>query len=164
MNGGADLSMCGRYRYRLWRDGWNGDDDRACLFIMLNPSTADAMNDDPTIRKCVGFCKRWGYGMLMVVNLFSFRSTSPRGLLDVADPVGEGTNVFVRTEAKAASRIVFAWGSHTEVKSLLSTRALEVRRMLDEHAKKTVTLGQCKDGNPRHPLMLGYELQPVSVG
>jgi len=164
MNGGADISECGQYRYRLWRDGWDGDDARSCLFVMLNPSTADATDDDPTIRKCVGFCKRWGYGMLTVVNLFSFRSTKPRGLLGLADPVGEATDVFIREEAECACRIVFAWGSHTEVKSLLSARAFTVRRMLGGHAKKTVTLGRCKDGNPRHPLMLPYNLEPAPVG
>lgn len=160
---GADISECGRYRYRLWRDGWS-EDDRACLFIMLNPSTADAMKDDPTIRKCVGFCQRWGYGRLFVVNLFAFRSTKPAGLLGVEDPCGPENEGWIRSEAEAASRIVLAWGSHHEIRVLLSRRAFEMRRTLAPHRTKTVMLGQCKDGNPRHPLMLAYATPCVIEG
>lgn len=163
VQGGADISECGRYRYRLWRDGWAGDDDRACLFVMLNPSTADAMTDDPTIRKCVGFCKRWGYGMLMVVNLFAFRSTKPAGLLGVDDPCGPENDAFIRAEADAANRIVLAWGSHPEVSDLMSRRRFEVRRLIEQHWPKTIVLGRAKDGNPRHPLMLAYETVPENV-
>ena len=152
--GGADISECGRYRYRLWRDGLNGNDDRSCLFVMLNPSTADAMQDDPTIRKCVGFCKRWGYGLLMVCNLFAFRSTKPAGLLGLADPRGPENDAWLRTEAEAAHRIVLAWGSHHELRDLVSRRLFEVRREIAHHWSKMVTLGHAKDGNPRHPLML----------
>lgn len=165
-NPGADISDCGRYRYRLWRDGWavgsDGiDDDRTCLFVMLNPSTADDVEDDPTIRKCIGFCRRWLFGRLMVVNLFAFRSTKPRGLLGNTNAIGPDNDVFIREEAEAASRIVLAWGSHTEIVSLLSARAFVVRRMLGGHDKKTVVLGRCKDGHPRHPLMLPYDLEPA---
>lgn len=158
MNGGADISECGTYRYRLYRD-WS-EDGGCCLFVMLNPSTADAEQDDPTIRKCMGFAKRWGYGRIMVVNLFAFRSTKPRGLLDVADPVGPDNDVFIREEAEAASRIVFAWGSHLVLEPRLSTRAWVVRKLLGGHWRKTVVLGRCKDGKPRHPLMLAYDVEP----
>jgi hypothetical protein len=158
--GGADLSECSRYRYRLWRDGWNGDDERACLFVMLNPSTADAMTDDPTIRKCVGFCKRWGFGRLFVVNLFAFRSTDPAGLVGVADPIGPDNDVFVREEIAAAHRVVLAWGSHAEVRQLVSRRRFELRRFWEKYPDKTYTLGLCKDGSPRHPLMLAYATEP----
>jgi hypothetical protein len=161
VNSGADISECGRYRYRLWRD-WS-EEGGSCLFVMLNPSTADAEKDDPTIRKCVGFAQRWGFGAIYVVNLFAFRSTKPSGLLGLADPVGPENNAVIRAEAEAARRIVFAWGSHTEIAAPLSVRAFVVRRMLGEHSKKTVVLGRCKDGNPRHPLMLSYDT-PMAPG
>ena len=154
VQGGADLSECGTYRYRLWRDGWS-EDDRVCLFVMLNPSTADAMTDDPTIRKCVGFCERWGYGMLMVCNLFAFRSTQPAGLLGVADPVGPENGTFLCEEIRAASRVVLAWGSHPEIRQLVEARVREIGSTLASNPS-TVTLGRCKDGQPRHPLMLSY--------
>jgi hypothetical protein len=158
--GGADISDCGRYRYRLWREGWSAD-DRACLFFMLNPSTADGVEDDPTIRKCVGFCKRWGYGRLFVVNLFAFRSTAPKGLLQVDSPVGPDNDVWIYAELAAASRIVLAWGSHPEVRHLMARRVEQIRSFVSQ--AKTVTLGSCKDGQPRHPLMLSYATQPVPV-
>lgn len=163
--GGADLSECERYRYRLWRDGWS-ESDTSCLFVMLNPSTADAMTDDPTIRKCVGFCQRWGYGRLFVCNLFAFRSTKPAGLCGVADPKGPENDGWVHAEVEAADRVVLAWGSHHEVRHLVARRVFELRRTLERYPGKTVTLGRCKDGNPRHPLMLPYAspLETVRTG
>ncbi len=79
LESGAHLSPCRQYRYRLWRD-WDPGAGR-CVFVGLNPSTADEHTDDPTIRKCVGFAKRWGFGAIDMVNLFAYRSTSPKGLL-----------------------------------------------------------------------------------
>lgn len=158
-NSGAELSSCGRYRYRLERDGWNGDDLRTCLFVMLNPSTADAQNDDPTIRKCVGFTRRWGYGKLVVCNLFAFRSTKPEGLIDAMDPIGPENDRTLRDEAAIAALIVFAWGSHAVLGVRLSTRAWVVRQMLAPHADRFATLGLAKDRQPRHPLMLAYETE-----
>jgi hypothetical protein len=167
-NSGADISECGLYRYRLWRDVWpvapdDHEDSRTCLFVMLNPSTADGVDDDPTIRRCIGFCRRWGYDMLTVVNLFAFRSTKPSGMLGASDPIGPDNDAFIREEAESASRIVLAWGSHTEIKAMLSARAFVVRRMLKDHLHKTVVLGRCKDLSPRHPLMLAYDVEPIGV-
>jgi hypothetical protein len=162
---GADLSECGRYRYRLWREV-DPDNVRSCLFLMLNPSTADATVDDPTIRKCIGFCKRWGYGRLFVVNLFAFRSTSPAGLLGIENPSGPDNDAYLEAELACAHRVVFAWGSHHEIRHLVERRMFEVRRIFDRHpvlGDKTVTFGRCKDGNPRHPLMLPYAAMTFSV-
>ena len=83
MRGQAGFSRCRRYRYWLRRD-W----DRAlpqCAFIGLNPSTADAQTDDPTLRRCMGFARQWGYGSLLLVNLFGFRATDPAALSTASD-------------------------------------------------------------------------------
>jgi len=83
---GAELSPCGQYRYVLWRD--TGTGEGSVVFIMLNPSTADATTDDPTIRRCLGFARHWGYRTLVVVNLFALRATNPRMLLTHTQRIG----------------------------------------------------------------------------
>jgi hypothetical protein len=158
---GADLSPCGRYRYRLWRK-WSRDSS-TCLFVMLNPSTADADTDDPTIRKCVGFAKRWRFGRVFVVNLFALRSTDPEGLLGQADPIGTSNDAFIRAEALCADRIVLAWGDCSpKIRTMVSARAFAVRRMLAPMQDKLVRIGVTKLGAPRHPLMRAYD-SPVEA-
>ena len=79
---GAKISGCGTYRYALWRhwdSDWNGQgDSNSVMFIGLNPSTADATEDDPTLRRCIGFAKSWGFGGLYMLNVFAYRATDPR--------------------------------------------------------------------------------------
>lgn len=159
MNRSADISECGQYRYGLSRH-WRND-GTLVLFIMLNPSTADAERDDATIRKCIGFATRWGDSSLLVANLFAWRSTHPRDLLGKADPVGPANDATIRSYAVSAHCVVLAWGSHAPVRHLIERRAFEVRKLLRD--RPLFTLGHAKDGNPRHPLMLPYEteLQPV---
>jgi hypothetical protein len=156
VKGGADISACGQYRYRLWRDGLD-DYQKSCLFIMLNPSTADGNVDDQTIRKCTGFCKCWGYGLLIVCNLFAFRSTKPSGLLAVDDAIGPENDEWLRSETAAAHRIVLAWGSHNIVNTIIDLRTFQLTPLLSRYIDKTFVLGRCKNGNPRHPLMLPYD-------
>ena len=96
MKSDAVISDCGKYRYRLTRKWGYG---RPCGFIMLNPSTADALHDDPTIRRCVGFAKAWGCGALIVVNLFAVRATSPREMMRADDPVGPENKEHVQRAA-----------------------------------------------------------------
>ena len=155
---GAVISANGLYRYRLWRV--LGETGPTVAFVMLNPSTADANVDDPTIRKCIGFAKRWGCDGIDVVNLFAWRSPYPGELLVQSgrgfDVVGPDNDSHIRVAASRASLVVAAWGSHA-----IDTdqRAAAVLSMLPT----PVCLGRCKDGSPRHPLMLGYdaELQPL---
>lgn len=170
---GAALSGCGQYRYRLWRE-W-GDPDRRCLFVMLNPSTADAAVDDQTVRRCVGFARAWGFGALDVVNLFAWRATQPARLLDVVysfeestvlahevlgkplpdKVVGPNNDEAIWRAVSHASRIVLAWGTHKKIQSILAPRAAHVRRRMRELNHCPVGhLGLCADGQPRHPLML----------
>ena len=139
---GADLSPCGQYRYRLWRI-W----DRArptVLFIGLNPSTADAEQDDPTVRRCIGFAKEWGFGGIEVANLFAFRATDPAKLLTAADPVGQDNDAWLARLRSGSPAAVAAWGAHP----LARTRANAIGASL----RPLASLGVTKDGAPRHPL------------
>ncbi len=145
---GATISPCGVYRYRLWRT-WVSEAGRVC-WIMLNPSTADAVWDDPTVRRCMGFAEDWGYGGIEVVNLFAFRSTSPFELYGQADPVGPDNNAEILTRAQSAPRVIAAWGHHGD----LLGRASQVTRWLCEHGVALDCLGLTKDGHPKHPVRL----------
>lgn len=156
MTGGAVLSEDALYRYSLWRS-WQGDQPRV-LFLCLNPSTADAEVDDPTVRKMVGFAQRWGFGSMEVVNLFAWRATKPQALRNAIDPEGPLNDSSIADAFERASRLVLAWGSHAEIRDMLDRRAFVIRRRynLQNHPTKVGHLGLCKDGHPRHPLMLAY--------
>lgn len=154
----AYISEDGLYRYRLSRligDTKPGDTKASrVLFVMLNPSTADAAKDDPTIRRCIGFATRWGMQRLDVVNLFAFRATQPRDLFDQAPSVAigdpENLNV-IRLYASMAKIIVCAWGVHGH----RFDRDREVMMCgLCDHAfrLRICSLGETKSGFPRHPL------------
>lgn len=152
---GATLSTCGKYRYTLTRT-WS--DKPRGYFLLLNPSTADASKDDPTIRKCVGFAQRWGCGSIEVVNLFALRSTDPKALwangysghLDAIGPDNDRELGRVVAEAERdGTQVVCGWGVHG------GTRGTEIERRF---RGKLQRIGPpTKDGNPRHPLYLKYE-------
>jgi hypothetical protein len=153
---GAEISDCGCYRYALWRK-WS-EDPAAPLatFLMLNPSTADAHVDDPTIRKCCGFARRWGCAGIWVVNLFAFRATNPRDLFfhSYETIVGPKNDEWVSAALKGS--YVCAWGA--AVSALATRRARDVLALASVHR---VCLGVAADGSPRHPLMLSYATKPV---
>lgn len=157
---GALISTCGKYRYRLSRT-WDASKE-AVVFIMLNPSTADADNDDPTIRRCMDFAKRWGYGGLVVLNLFAFRATKPEDMLQAIDPVGPHNAVHVLTEIDAArlcgADIVCAWGT----KGGHRDQDLAMLERIEGFGVMPKCLGVTKDGHPKHPLYVPAEtaLQP----
>ncbi len=154
---GATLSACRQYRYRLWRT-W-GDRDRRCVFVGVNPSTADEREDDPTIRKCVGFAKRWGFGAIDMVNLFAWRDTDQRGLLTAPNPVGIENDCRILQAFDGATRIVFAWGrgKTAPVRKIIRMRVAAESAMLRYGRAERGCLGRTEDGFPRHPLMLAYE-------
>lgn len=143
----ATISEDGRYRYDLGRR-W--DEGPRVLWIMLNPSIADADIDDPTIRRCLGFTRAWGYGGLVVVNLFAMRATDPRELYTADDPVGPENDEYLRRHAAGAGLVVAAWGSH----GWLHGRDADVRKILDELNVTARCLGHTNAGAPRHPLYL----------
>ena len=123
----AVISECGRYRYTLQRDGVVNASNGTVVFCMLNPSTADASIDDPTIRRCRGFAERWGCAGLMVVNLYGLRATDPRELQRVsrADAIGPDNDEWLGKVAAAARDVVCAWGA-----GAAQDRVTEVVRIL----------------------------------
>lgn len=145
---GANLSRCGTYRYTLTRR-W-ADRGTTCLFVLLNPSTADALRDDPTIRRCIAFARSWGHAEMIVVNLFALRATAPRVLKAHAKPIGPRNTATLRQHAAAADLIVIAWGQHGTHRN----RHRTVLKLLQPFAEKVHCLGRTKAGHPRHPLYI----------
>lgn len=148
MSGKALISPDGVYRYWLSRQLVAAMGPQL-TFIMLNPSTADATEDDATIRKCIGYARRENCTSLLVVNLFALRSRDPKALLHYSDPVGPDNDAFLAAAA-LSGKTVLAWGAHPFARQ----RAQDVTKMLKNlPAKKTLLcLGTTKDGSPRHPL------------
>lgn len=150
MKKGAVISPCGTFRYSLTRS-WD-EGLPVCGFIMLNPSTADAELDDPTIRRCIGFAKREGCGTLIVANLFAFRATDPKELPKAQDPIGPQNDAYIDALLLHASGPVIAgWGAN----GFARARAKDIAtRTPPGHLK---CLGTSLDGSPRHPLYLPLE-------
>lgn len=150
----ATISGCGKYRYTLTRE--LSDSSRNAIFIMLNPSTADAEQDDPTIRRCMGFARSWGCGRLVVLNLFAIRATKPSDMLSADDPEGpENWESFRRyleypddPMTRERDVIVCAWGAHGTHRDQDKT----VMGWLDRWAIEPKCLGETKAGQPKHPL------------
>lgn len=148
----AQISECERYRYRLIR-GWSHSGE-IVTFCMLNPSKADANDDDPTIRRCMGFAKRWGFCGIEVVNLFAYRATNPRDLPKTeAELWGPGNEGILR---QLAGPVVVGWGSSLP-KTPAAKRAAElVKERAIELGQGFFCLGKTKGGEPRHPLFVSY--------
>lgn len=161
---GAVISPCGNFRYHLWRT-WDANKG-SVLFCMLNPSTADGLLDDPTIRKCCGFAQRWGFGRIDVVNLYAFRATDPAQLLDVGrigDIVGPENDVWIGERAIKSHIAVVGWGNSLPLK-VHAARSLHVYDLLLARHRQVRCLGVTQDGQPRHPLMLAYDTPLVAFG
>ena len=163
------FSPCRKYRYTLWR-AWALDlfDDRSksgfVQFIGLNPSTADEMQDDPTIRRCLDFTRRWGYSTLCMTNLFAWRETLPREMKKVQHPThpepgaGPGENdVWIETVAAQAALVIAAWGRDGKYLQ----RGQQVMALLKVRDIKVHHLGLNDDGTPKHPLYLKATTEPV---
>lgn len=150
---GAVLSDDGRYRYTLARELslFTPGSEGTVLFVMLNPSTADALLDDATIRRCIGFAKRWGFSRLTVGNLYALRATDPRELALADDPVGPDNDYWLGALAEAAEQVVYAWGGN----AMVPNRAADVRRLIEAIVPSPpVCLGRTRQGDPRHPCRL----------
>lgn len=143
------------YRYGWWHRVAVSKHPLCVNFIMLNPSTADESHVDPTVRRCAGYARAWGYDYLAVTNLFAFRATDPRALKTVDDPVGPRNDGFLRMTAKRADLVVAAWGNH----GALHARSAAVRKLL--RGVPLTFLSLTKTGEPSHPLYLPSNLVPV---
>lgn len=142
----ATISDDQLYRYSLTRKISRGP--RIVLFIGLNPSTADATLDDPTIRRCVGFAKSWGFNCLLMGNIYAFRSTDPKNLQIVNNPIGSKNRDELEKMIIVSELVVAAWG-----RNLLTEDAKEIANWIMQQ-EKTMCLGQNNDGSPKHPLYL----------
>jgi len=158
----AIISGCRRYRYLLERKV--GLQSRVCLFIMLNPSTADAHQDDPTIRRCKAFAQQFNCGKLAVANLFAYRSTKPADMLAADDPVGPENNRWIARAADDARLsggiVIAAWGAHGGH----NDRDKQVLNLLESWDVQPMSLAETAKGMPRHPLYLSGMCKPLPYG
>lgn len=146
----AVISDCGQYRYALRRQWAKGS--KTAIWVLLNPSTADGIEDDPTIRRCIGFSKAFGCSAMFIANLYALRSTDPRGLLKADDPIGPENDWLLQKLAIKAhhlrmSFIVAAWGARGKARGEAALNMLA--ELSDVHC-----LGTTAGGAPRHPLYL----------
>lgn len=152
--GSAILSDCERYRYLLGREWADGP---TAVFVMLNPSTADALHDDPTIRRCIGYAQAWDCGALMVANLYAWRATDPDDLWTADDPVGPENDAHLYAAAHIAAEsggpLVGAWGANAKADRIAAVLNLPGMDRL-------TALAVTKAGQPRHPLYLKADLIP----
>jgi hypothetical protein len=154
MNKSAIFSHDRKYRYQLSRI-WDSDKPLA-VFVMLNPSTADDVEDAPTIRRCIRFAHDWGYGGMRVMNLFPLVSPDPKRLLVEKDASANEYNETVITNyIKDAGIVIAAWGCFKEAR----TRSIEILKMLNGNA--IYCLGITKYGFPKHPLYIRADTKPV---
>lgn len=144
----AIISQCQKYRYELGRDFVENPSNTA-IFCMLNPSTADAMIDDPTIRRCIQFSKDNGYDSLKVVNLYAYRSPTPKSLWTIDDPIGAENDEHLKNLFSFNKKIICAWGGNAKM-----DRVIKVCNMLNLLSVEMFCLGITKSGMPKHPLYI----------
>lgn len=155
MHGSAVLSPCGAYRYRLERHKLSGAG--AIAWIMVNPSTADATEDDATIRKVIGFTERLGGGWAIVGNKFAYRATDVNELKTARDPRGPDNNMHLKQIMAEAPLVIAAWGPLAKLPKHLRRRWETICGIADVLGVQLMCLGTAQDGQPRHPLMLAYD-------
>lgn len=162
----CQFSMCRRYRYTLWREwepvgDWMFDprpesEQRKYLMVIgLNPSIADETRDDQTIRRCIDFAKRWGFGALCMTNLFAWRDTKPAGMKRADDPVGPDNDHWLFEMSIRSGMILAAWGAH----GAHLGRASTVKKLLADRTIRCLKLND--DGSPGHPLYIPANTVPI---
>lgn len=151
----AVISNCGQYRYRLERQC---EGPFSTLIVMVNPSTADATQDDATIRKLIGFGRRNRWGRIIVGNLFAYRATDVRELGKVANPIGPENDDHLIQMLAECDQVICAWGPITKQPKAWRNRYQNVLTLIDGAGLDPYQIGQpAKCGHPKHPLMLPYE-------
>jgi hypothetical protein len=149
----AVYSDCERYRYlltRVWSPG------PKVMFVMLNPSTATEVQNDPTVERCERRARVLGFGAFRVTNIFAFRATDPKVMRAADDPVGPGNDAAIRDSLHWADQVICAWGNH----GVLGARGAAVEAMLRQSGLPLFHLGLTGQGQPRHPLYVGYDQRP----
>jgi hypothetical protein len=152
----AVYSDCEIWRYTLTRI-WAPHGPRA-LFIMLNPSTATEVQNDPTVERCERRARALGFGAFRVTNIFAYRATDPRVMRAAADPVGPGNDAAILDSLPWADAVICAWGTH----GAHLDRGPRVEAMLRASGRPLLALGVTQAGHPQHPLYIGYDRQPVA--
>ena len=150
----AIYSDCECYRYALTRV-WQADGAKA-LFVMLNPSTATEVQNDPTVERCERRARALGFGAFRVCNIFAWRETDPKKMRAAADPVGPDNDAAILDGCIWADRIICAWGAH----GAHLDRGSAVERLMRAQPKPLYALGLTRQGHPRHPLYIGYSTAP----
>lgn len=154
----AAYSDCEQYRYSLTRM-WQKD-GRKALFILLNPSTATEMQNDPTVERCERRARALGFGAFAVTNIFAYRATNPLHMRTQVDPVGPGNDGAIADRVDWADHIICGWGSH----GAHLARGAQVAGLLRAMNRPLFHLGLTQSGQPKHPLYVGYAVQPVVWG
>lgn len=155
MQKSATISPCKQFRYSLGRRWAEGP---ALLYVMLNPSTADADLDDPTIRRCIGFAQAHRFPALEVVNLFAFRATKPAAMRAAGYPIGPDNDLHIMAAARRAAKVCVAWGSNG-CQPEVAARVQAVMPLLRRAGREPHCLAITKTGHPSHPLMLRSDCQ-----
>ena len=153
----ATISDDNMYRYTLSRI-WDENKDLV-MFLMLNPSTADDKVNDPTIRRCINYAKSWNYGGVLVTNLFAYRSTYPKKLLEISDPIGPENLNYLENLNERVSMCVCSWGKSLTVDKLLK-KFPNYKPLSKINSHKLRYLELSKDGTPKHPLYLKKDILP----
>jgi hypothetical protein len=155
---GAEFSPDRKYRWTLHRI-WQPTAPLVC-YVLLNPSTADETANDPTVSRCQARAINAGFGGLLVVNIFAWRSTDPAALYKVADPVGGApNNMAIMNAARKSKLVVCGWGMH----GVLQNRGEKVLELIRSAGKVPHALRINSDGSPKHPLYLSYKLKPKPI-
>jgi hypothetical protein len=151
----ATYSDCERYRYALTRT-WDAGGKRV-LFVMLNPSKATEVQNDPTVERCERRARALGFGAFQVTNIFAWRDTDPFQMRKAKDPIGPGNDAAILAGVAWADQVIAAWGTH----GAHMNRGPQVTTLLQGTGKPLYTLGLSKHGHPKHPLYISYSQQPI---
>ena len=153
----AIFSPCRRYRYTLTRRWSTGKG--TLMFVMLNPSTADEKQEDPTIRRCIAYAEAWGYRELIVLNIFALRATDPRELYRASDPVGPDNYANFQNVLLRADRVICAWGNHATLKG----QGVIAYHWIRQANHRPYALNLTKRGMPIHPLHQPRDIKPFPI-
>ena len=154
MNTDCEFSPCRKYRWRLNRI-WQPEKG-VVNFCMLNPSIADENRNDPTVATTIQLADRWGFGGVVVTNIFAWRATDPKDMRAAAEPIGAENNKHIQQVARSAKLVMIAWGAHGHYLN-------RGEQVLDGplHGLKTYCLGWTESGQPRHPLFVKRDKLPI---